>query len=90
MRLDLDHVDPPALRLSIAAAMVIAIPDLKEVINFSPQPTFAKKCQQRVMTMQLRDIRLTNSQPVGSESQIPPIAALFETRAERRDVVIRQ
>jgi hypothetical protein len=56
MRFDVDPAEAPALRLSIAAAMVIAIPvrkyPCKGLLNFFLQATFAKKCQQRVMTIE--------------------------------------
>jgi hypothetical protein len=47
MRPDFDRAGASALRLSIAAAMVIAIPVRKYLcnglLNFLLQPTFAKK-----------------------------------------------
>src|SRR5262245_12016953 len=52
MRLGFDHVFGCAVRLSIAAAMVIAKPVKKGIVyNFRLWPTFAGKCQQRVITM---------------------------------------
>src|SRR5688572_27376134 len=50
IRLALDHAFEPAVRSSIAAAMVIAEPVLYEIVyNFRLWPTFAGKCQQRVI-----------------------------------------
>src|SRR5206468_10368453 len=50
MRLAFDHVPASAVRSSIAAAMVIAEPVLYEIVyNFRLWPTFAGKCQQRVI-----------------------------------------
>src|SRR6187455_2476877 len=50
MRLAFDHASASAVRSSIAAAMVIAEPVLYEfVYNFRLWPTFAGKCQQRVI-----------------------------------------
>src|ERR1700733_1692983 len=51
MRLAFDHAGA-AVRLSIAAAMVIEKPVYRGIIYiFQLGRTFAKKCQQRVMTM---------------------------------------
>jgi hypothetical protein len=54
IRLDVDRAEALAVRLSIAAAIVIVntCPQClsKGLLNFVFQPTFAKKCQQRVMT----------------------------------------
>src|SRR2546423_4580785 len=50
MRLAFDHPSASAVRSSIAAAMVIAEPVLYEIVyNFRLWPTFAGKCQQRVI-----------------------------------------
>src|SRR5688572_1049919 len=50
MRLAFDHAFESAVRSSIAAAMVIAEPVLYEIVyNFRLWPTFAGKCQQRVI-----------------------------------------
>src|SRR5512141_3415580 len=50
MRLAFDHAFESAVRSSIAAAMVIAEPVLYEIVyNFWLWPTFAGKCQQRVI-----------------------------------------
>src|SRR2546423_4777182 len=50
MRLAFDHPSASAVRSSIAAAMVIAEPVLYEIVyNFWLWPTFAGKCQQRVI-----------------------------------------
>src|SRR4051794_6749625 len=50
MRLAFDHVPASTVRSSIAAAMVIAEPVLYEIVyNFRLWPTFAGKCQQRVI-----------------------------------------
>jgi hypothetical protein len=54
MRLVCDRVGASAVRPSIAAAMVIVEPVFKGIIyGFRLESTFAKKCQQRVMTMPL-------------------------------------
>src|SRR6185369_14078414 len=50
MRLAFDHAFESAVRSSIAAAMVIAEPVLYEIVyNFRLWPTFAAKCQPRVI-----------------------------------------
>jgi hypothetical protein len=50
MRLAFDHASASAVRSSIAAAMVIAESVLYEIVyNFRLGPTFAGKCQQRVI-----------------------------------------
>src|SRR5215203_5834804 len=50
IRFALDHAFDSAVRSSIAAAMVIAEPVLYEIVyNFRLWPTFAGKCQQRVI-----------------------------------------
>src|SRR5882724_6001643 len=55
MRLAFDHPSASAVRSSIAAAMVIAEPVLYEIVyNFRLWPTFAGKCQQRVITIRSR------------------------------------
>ena len=55
MRPGFDRAAASAVRLSIAAAMVIVKACLKGIIyNIRLRPTFAKKCQQRVMTMRAR------------------------------------
>src|SRR5258705_4230949 len=55
MRLAFDHPSASAVRSSIAAAMVIAEPVLYEIVyNFRLWPTFAGKCQQRVITIRPR------------------------------------
>src|SRR3954447_20983216 len=51
MRLVLEHGDASAVRLSITAAMVIVKPVHRQLFTFSAFPTFAKKCQQKVMTV---------------------------------------
>src|ERR1700722_1787380 len=52
---------------------------VRDYLTFSLQPTFAKKCQQRVMTIT----------PRRAEAWLATkLAASSETRAERRDVVI--
>src|SRR6267142_123301 len=54
-RLAFDHAFESAVRSSIAAAMVIAEPVLYEIVyNFRLWPTFAGKCQQRVITIRSR------------------------------------
>src|SRR2546423_1705128 len=50
MQLAFDHAFESVVRSSIAAAMVIAEPVLYEIVyNFRLWPTFAGKCQQRVI-----------------------------------------
>src|SRR3954471_20402034 len=54
IRLGFDRASAFAVRSSIAAAMVIAEPTSEIVYNFRLWPTFAGKCQQRVITMRPR------------------------------------
>jgi hypothetical protein len=65
--------------------MVIAIPVrkylCKELLNFLLRTTFAKKCQQRVMT-----ITLWRAETAGAGNAVCEVHRRIETRVERRDV----
>jgi hypothetical protein len=68
MRVACDHAGAPAVRLSIAAAKVILGTRLRQIYS-QRSPTFAKKRQQKVMTIRASEARdLTPHRPVSGRN----------------------